>query len=551
MRIHIVCRDHLSDQILARLAAELATDTAFSIGPTPDPKADLNYYLPYLEWEPYKDFNSTPIAAWFTHRDDNRPEKVITWNECAQAVQLRTASAKVYQRELEQHGPTALVTTPLDREKFKPAQERSTHDRVVIGTSGFVYPGGRKGEHLFAKLAIEFIHQNFVASGQGWTGVPTNHYAWDRMQEFYHGLDLYVCTSEIEGIGYGPIEAMACGIPVVIPRGVGVFDELPDLENVHRYKAGDYASLRTAVHIAISRIEEKAINVPSLRGATARFSHEAWINEHMEAFEALLYDKPHHEPEYPWKGKAGVYYVAYGEPARDCARRAIASFKKYMPGVEVALVSDTPLGAGEDIFIQHADSDVGARSVKTQIYDLAPAHWEYVMYLDADTEVVADISFLFQLLEDGWSAVFATNPAQYVLAREMRRPDNQDECDETFKLMGGDEMLQLNGGVFCFRRHQETERFFRAWHTEWMRYGKRDQAALNRVLYSDPIRLYVLGNAWNTITRYLDPSITAGILHYPLSARRWRGVLNGRLDSSEAWAAVHPETLPNKTTTKG
>jgi lipopolysaccharide biosynthesis glycosyltransferase len=166
------------------------------------------------------------------------------------------------------------------------------------------------------------------------------------------------------------------------------------------------------------------------------------------------------------------------------------------------------------------------------------------MYLDADTEVVADISFLFQLLEDGWSVVFCTNPAQYVLAREMRRPDNQDECDETFKLMGSDEMLQLNGGVFAFRRHEETERFFRAWHQEWCRYGKRDQAALNRVLYGEPIRLYVLGNAWNTIKRYLDRSITAGILHYPLSARRWRGVLNGRLDSSEAWAAVHPETMP-------
>jgi hypothetical protein len=544
VRIHIVCRDHTSDQILARLAAELSTDAAFSIGPAPDPKASLNYYAPYLEWDAFRGFNSTPVAAWFTHRDDNRPDKVTIWNECAAAVHLRTTSAKVYQRELEQYGPTALVTTPLDRDKFSPANEHPKHERFVIGTSGFVYPGGRKGEHLFAQLGMLYIKHDFVASGQGWPGIPTKHYAWDRMQEFYHGLDLYVCTSEIEGIGYGPLEAMACGIPVVIPRGVGVFDELPDLENVHRYEAGDLASLRAAVDVALSRLTEGAINVASLRGATARFSHAAWINEHLEAFESFLYDKPHRIPTYPWQGKAGVYYVAYGEPARDCARRAIASFKKHMPGVEIALASDAPLNAGEDIFIEHSDDDVGARSVKTEMYDVTPAHWEYVLYLDADTEITQPVPFLFDALEDGWSMVICTNPGKYATGSWMRRPDNEEECNETFKLIGTEEFLQFNGGVLAFRRHESTANFFHAWHQEWKRYGRRDQAALDRALYADPIRIYVLGNEWNTITRYIDAERTAGILHYCMSARRWRGLLPGRLDSDESWAAVHPETMP-------
>lgn len=542
MKIHIVCRDHTSDQILARLAAELATDAAFSIGPIPDPQADLNYYVPYLEWESFKDFKATPTAAWFTHRDDNRPEKVVTWTDCARAVNLRTTSAKLYVSELEAYGPTALVTTPLDRDKFSPVP-RLNHDRRVVGTSGFVYPGGRKGEALVKRLAGDLTGCDVIASGDGWP-VPTRHYAWDRMQEFYHGLDVYVCTSEIEGIGYGPLEAMACGIPVVIPRGVGVFDELPGLENVHRYTAGDYASLKAAVTEALSRYDEIAINVASLRGATAKFSHAAWINEHVEAFESLLYDKPRYQPEYPWKGKAGVYYVAYGDPARECARRAIASFKRYMPGVEVALVSDTPLNAGEDIFIQHADSDVGARSVKTEIYDLAPKHWDFVLYLDADTEVTAPITFLFDVLEDGWSMVICTNPNKYVTGTWMRRPDNSEECDETFKITGTEEFLQLNGGVFGFRRHKETERFFRAWHAEWLRYGRRDQAALDRVLYTAPIRVYVVGQEWNTVTRYEPAERTAGILHHPLEARRWRGLLPGRLDSSESWAALHPAEMP-------
>jgi hypothetical protein len=47
-----------------------------------------------------------------------------------------------------------------------------------------------------------------------------------------------------------------------------------------------------------------------------------------------------------------------------------------------------------------------------------------------------------------------------------------------------------------------------------------------------------LGNEWNTITRYCDPATTAGILHYPMTARRWRGVVDHPLNSPEAWRAV-------------
>ena len=174
------------------------------------------------------------------------------------------------------------------------------------------------------------------------------------------------------------------------------------------------------------------------------------------------------------------------------------------------------------------------------LYDLAFESWEYVLYLDAYTEVIADISFLFQVLADGWDMVMCTNPAQYHLAREMRRPDNQDECDETFKAMGTDEVLQLNGGVFGFRRNERTATVIRGWHEEWGRWSRRDQAAFDRALYANPLRIYVLGNEWNTITRYIAAERTAGILHYPLTARRWKGLLSGNLKSREAWASVHP-----------
>jgi len=419
----------------------------------------------------------------------------------------------------------------------------SSNKKLTIGTSGFVYSAAkglepRKGENLFGQLAHDFNEHEFVASGRGWP-VKTKGYNWSDMPQFYQSLDIYVCTSLIEGIGYGPLEAMACGIPVVIPKDVGIFDELPDLENLHRYTAGDYDSLKQALSDAIDNVQNNAVNVPSLVSAVKKYTKENWINDHTKVFENHLYGIQELPPVYPYANKACIFYVAYGKPALDCVQRAIISAKKFLPDIPVVLVSNKS-GFGEDIHIYHDDTDIGARSVKTQIYNLCPKEFEYILYLDADTEIVSsDVMCFFEFLQDGWETIFCINPVQYVLTREMRRPDNQEEIDELFEFHGTDEMLQLNGGVFAFRRNNRTEKLFNTWFTEWNKYGARDQAALDRAYYNNPVKLYVLGNEWNTITRYIDASLSAGILHYPLTARRHRGRISGRLDSNEAWASIH------------
>ena len=120
----------------------------------------------------------------------------------------------------------------------------------------------------------------------------------------------------------------------------------------------------------------------------------------------------------------------------------------------------------------------------------------------------------------------------------MNGTEKKDECDFTFGQIGTDELLQLNGGVFAYRRNDRTKDFFATWHEEWKRWGKRDQAALLRALWAHPLKIMVLGNEWNLITRYDNPSKSAGILHFPMTARSWRGVVHGRSDSPEAWRKV-------------
>ena len=47
------------------------------------------------------------------------------------------------------------------------------------------------------------------------------------LADFYRSLDLYVHTAEWEGFGIPVIEAMACGLPVVCPRGQGPGEIVP------------------------------------------------------------------------------------------------------------------------------------------------------------------------------------------------------------------------------------------------------------------------------------------------------------------------------------
>jgi hypothetical protein len=100
----------------------------------------------------------------------------------------------------------------------------------------------------------------------------------------------------------------------------------------------------------------------ALAGSVSRFTVERWCADHAEGFKRALSHQPGRPVavESDRHGQRGVFYVAYGEPARQCARGALESFKRYMPAIPVALVSDAPLG-GEDIFIQHEDEDIAAQ----------------------------------------------------------------------------------------------------------------------------------------------------------------------------------------------
>jgi len=540
--IHVVCRDWgVSDKILPRLAQVLVEQNGWTAGPEPRKDAELNYFIVYIDYaERWSDWHFTPVAAYFTHYDESgfRP---AWWKMASSTVDLRITTAQQYLAMLEPCGPSAKVDPPVDRILFRPMEKKFRGTIPVVGVSGWVYPGGRKGEELVERLKGSALGRkiHLRASGEGWPVEDQRRRSVAELPQFYNDLDVYLCTSLIEGNPMSPLEALACEVPVVVPRGVGMMDELPNLKGIYRYDRGEYGSMQNALRKAVTDVLDPA-ELSTLRRVTQVYTPGLWAAGHAVAFDELLGTGPMSQVESSRHGKRGLYCVAYGEQARDCATGMIHSFREWVPGVEVAVASDTPLGAGEDHFVKCEDVDIGGRYAKTKIFELTPEDWQYVLYLDADTEVVADISFLYQVLEDGYDFVICTNPGKYHTARKMVRMDNKDECEFTFSKIGTSEVIQLNGGVFGFQRNPRTREFFRLWHDEWAKWGKRDQAALLRALWRRPLKMQVLTNVWNTITRYVeDPrSYTAGILHYPMTARRWRGMIEGRSDSEEAWKAV-------------
>jgi len=235
--------------------------------------------------------------------------------------------------------------------------------------------------------------------------------------------------------------------------------------------------------------------------------------------------------------KRGIYVVAFGDPARGCALRLMKSIKTHMPEIPVCLCADRKIGL-EDILVKQPDSDIGGRRAKLKAYQLAPAEWDAVLYLDADTKVVAPIRFYFELIEDGWEFVICKDPHLMDTMHHFRRRYNLVELEETAKKVHTLHTLQYNGGVWAFGRNARVARFFARWLKEWERHAQRDQGALIRAMYSEPLQVYLLGNQWNTFPKYTKGIQTAGLMHYPGDARRWRGVIPGRIDSETAWAAV-------------
>lgn len=174
---------------------------------------------------------------------------------------LIIASQAEMQRVLHTYGvpseKVAMIPNPLDVDQWKPADRAAArrelgvpdearivicHGRIDILRKGVDIllqawrglvaenPGQDWRLHLIGTGSGEMELRRMIAAepvpGLRWTGYTADR---DIMRMELSAADLYVSASRNEGFAVAPLEAMACGLPVILSAAPGSAEMLPDL----------------------------------------------------------------------------------------------------------------------------------------------------------------------------------------------------------------------------------------------------------------------------------------------------------------------------------
>lgn len=241
----------------------------------------------------------------------------------------------------------------------------------------------------------------------------------------------------------------------------------------------------------------------------------------------------------------GVIYVAFGIPYLLQTLHSYRTLRRNNPDIPVKIITNVLSYTVADplLTIQHIDApDEENRKYKTSVYQYSP--FRKTLYLDADTEVLGDISLGFEFLE--WADI-AIRPAPCLIKNVSTEPDPK-KAYHLARTWG-----EFNGGVFFFRKSGECERFFRYWNDDIKENDlKRDQKALLRsIAQNRSMSIWPLGPAWN-YTRYdyrthklyseqkrlrSEPFIWHYI-NFSFCVRALSDIINMSKDSEVFWAEV-------------
>ncbi len=203
--------------------------------------------------------------------------------------------------------PSDIVHHGIDTAMFRPGDRDAARARlglpegVLVGCYGRVR--AQKGTDLFVSALLALHARHPGATGVILGRATGGHRAFERdlrarvaaagapprivfagevpvdaMPDWYRALDLFVAPQRWEGFGLTPLEAMACGVPVVA-TGAGAFDEMVvDGETGLLVPRDDPDALTAAVDAALSDLERLA-----RWGAAGRARVEAAFDLEVEA----------------------------------------------------------------------------------------------------------------------------------------------------------------------------------------------------------------------------------------------------------------------------
>lgn len=138
----------------------------------------------------------------------------------------------VYSSDSQIPAPDLVIADGVDTDHFSPRANRTTKGkRHIIGWAGNsawgknTTAGDVKGYHRLFTPMMADLKQRENNVEERIADPQKKRIPFSEMPDFYRGLDVFVCTSSMEGTPNPLLEAMACGIPVV-STDVGIVPEV-------------------------------------------------------------------------------------------------------------------------------------------------------------------------------------------------------------------------------------------------------------------------------------------------------------------------------------
>lgn len=108
----------------------------------------------------------------------------------------------------------------------------------------------------------------------------------EQMPGLYQTADLFVLASENEGMSNAALEALACGLPLVLTNVGGASELIAHNENGFIVPVGDSQALQTALERIVGSAELRQRMSAASRARSSRYSIDRVLDEYLELLEA-------------------------------------------------------------------------------------------------------------------------------------------------------------------------------------------------------------------------------------------------------------------------
>jgi glycosyltransferase involved in cell wall biosynthesis len=234
-----------------------------------------------------------PLLTWLRQWDRLAADRVDVFVAISREVQARIA--KYYRRQSE------IIYPPVDVERFTPSDRKP---------GDYYLAGGRLIPYKRVDLAVEAFNQlglPLVVYGDGRDRAALEAVAgpnitflgrvsWERLVDLFQHCRAFLFPG-LEDFGIAPVEAQACGRPVIAYGGGGALDTVVEGETGAFFRQQSAAALA----VAVATFDDAKASPAACRRNAERFATERFRRELLNLVERQLVE---HKKRLPVHGTA-------------------------------------------------------------------------------------------------------------------------------------------------------------------------------------------------------------------------------------------------------